>query len=836
MKNKLDKQFSQVVGILGPHQHKKAMVHLLEKYAHRARRDKNIYHRPFGMLLMRTIVDHKRPTKWVPKSELIGIKWNLLAEIRKVGDLDEYECLRPIEKMLVKNVRVAAPTVMELKLKRLAVADAEADLKLVTDTQEACNAMLVCKSIQHNKPAGCPICGGIVSTKGLHCISIHRTSKVETLLSWDIEMQNLAQEEMVARNVLESHVKALKVFTDKLFYHVTSAIQNWWCMFLARRKTAGVLKRMHKSKWYFGIRRLAMIKKRIDQEISDNRLDADGMRQTYPEFSLAISEYVAKIAAIKQAQIDDVARRFLVKLRNAVMRTRKKKFQREELKRMEEKKREALIKKQKGERELADMRLRLKALERRNLICVRPECDLRHFKSQARYDTHMSLHYMRDEEHKKDMAQKAEDELRRGDKERIYRRRLDEVKHALGIAGDGKGKASDDVQSKVDVDGITTIPDGMSLSTHSWADFSELGGGDMGSVGSNWENVSSPVRESSQLLLEEGSLLEEGLLGKEGEEEEEDREGESKGKSEVNTVKGEDGNGGPMQRAGLTSPARARTPASPKLRLSQWANLEKGRDKTVGGMDWSVMSPSSSQKRSAAADASTVITSSTADDGLGGDHDSLANGSMRSMTSLQKREHLREKQRVLEAKHGTIVFDALPPPADVPSPREVDWTPIPHFKQVSADLNAPLHHLELLSKHGDMEVPFRIPLDKPVVRFGSLGVLEAPLKPFGFCRKYLMVSKVHCVVYVPMASGDGPVTVVDNRSLWGTYVVNSDGAFKAPVKVGSGTPVYPGDLICIGVRPKGPQELSPEVAGQACCVYRVRSVALEKSSGTGEKI
>ena len=61
---------------------------------------------------------------------------------------------------------------------------------------------------------------------------------------------------------------------------------------------------------------------------------------------------------------------------------------------------------------------------------------------------------------------------------------------------------------------------------------------------------------------------------------------------------------------------------------------------------------------------------------------------------MQKREHLREKQRKLEREHGAIVFDVLPPRTHQQSPREVDWTPIPHFKQVSADLNAPLHHLE----------------------------------------------------------------------------------------------------------------------------------------------
>jgi hypothetical protein len=41
MKERLDKQFSRVEGIIGPHQHKKAMVHLLDKFSHRARHNNN---------------------------------------------------------------------------------------------------------------------------------------------------------------------------------------------------------------------------------------------------------------------------------------------------------------------------------------------------------------------------------------------------------------------------------------------------------------------------------------------------------------------------------------------------------------------------------------------------------------------------------------------------------------------------------------------------------------------------------------------------------------------------------------------------------------------------
>jgi hypothetical protein len=294
---------------------------------------------------------------------------------------------------------------------------------------------------------------------------------------------------------------------------------------------------------------------------------------------------------------------------------------------------------------------------------------------------------------------------------------------------------------------------------------------------------------------------------------------------------------GPLVKRGSSAPLAPRTPSAPKPRLGSWAQLENARDKTVAGIDWSViskpLSPGSrpgSVGRPRSPDQSTIVSTSTDGGGMFGDGDMDGGMSTRSMTSQQKREHHREKERQRERDHGAIVFDKLPPPAELTTPRQLDWTSMPHLSVASADLHSNMCHLELLSKHGDVDVPARVPLNKPVVRFGALAGLECTLKTFGFCRKYMMVSKIHCLIYVPMADcKDEPIRVCDNRSLWGTYVVNGKGAYKAPVKVGSGTALTAGDLICIGVRPKGPDELTPEIAGQACCVYRVRNLPEEEA-------
>jgi hypothetical protein len=171
-------------------------------------------------------------------------------------------------------------------------------------------------------------------------------------------MENLSREEQTQRSIYDTAVREVAEYEKSLFYVVVSAIQNWWCVYLARKRNAGKQKRLLHSQYYYGIRRLAKIKRRIDREISDNKLDADKLRRDFPDYNLEISEHMSKIAAIKAAQNTKVAKQFLLKLRNAVMKTRKKKFQREENARQEVKKREAFAKAEKGRRELAGRTVR----------------------------------------------------------------------------------------------------------------------------------------------------------------------------------------------------------------------------------------------------------------------------------------------------------------------------------------------------------------------------------------------------------------------------------------------------------------------------------------------
>ena len=166
------------------------------------------------------------------------------------------------------------------------------------------------------------------------------------------------------------------------------------------------------------------------------------------------------------------------------------------------------------------------------------------------------------------------------------------------------------------------------------------------------------------------------------------------------------------------------------------------------------------------------------------------------------------------------------------------WTSTPHLWTLSADLYGTLYHLELLSKHGDVIAPASVPLNKPMMRFGTMEGCECRIESTGAAKRNAMIAKVHCMIFTAgavdsSAEHTASVMVVDNSTLWGTYYVDTSGAYKVPTKFSVGASVRPGDLICIGVKPDGERELSPTDAGKACVVYRVRSVEIEHSGSNG---
>lgn len=196
-----------------------------------------------------------------------------------------------------------------------------------------------------------------------------------------------------------------------------------------------------------------------------------------------------------------------------------------------------------------------------------------------------------------------------------------------------------------------------------------------------------------------------------------------------------------------------------------------------------------------------------------------------------------------------------------------------HIGLVFDNIRVPMKHLELLSKHPDVECPYRIPLVAPLVRMGTLDSNEVVFTTKGAIKKEGRVAKQHVVIYVPLHTEykdqrksalnkdqsllsqsmnersirscgidrsasvreidiDNPVlcspaeTIVDNHTIWGTYLVSVAGVRKVPtITSGYTQTLFSGDLLCIGVRWRGPETLSAVEASSAVMVYRVRCSA-----------
>lgn len=156
------------------------------------------------------------------------------------------------------------------------------------------------------------------------------------------------------------------------------------------------------------------------------------------------------------------------------------------------------------------------------------------------------------------------------------------------------------------------------------------------------------------------------------------------------------------------------------------------------------------------------------------------------------------------------------------------WTTTPHIWSVDAFLHGYVYHLELLSKHGSVEVPVAFPLDKPTVRVGSFQYCELSFQCRGVVKREGMISTIHAIITVPVSITESfKVTILDNNSLWGTYVVSRHGARKVPSKLSAVVILEPGDLVCFGVVKDGPESLDVTDAGKAVVVYRVRCKDIE---------
>jgi hypothetical protein len=113
----------------------------------------------------------------------------------------------------------------------------------------------------------------------------------------------------------------------------------------------------------------------------------------------------------------------------------------------------------------------------------------------------------------------------------------------------------------------------------------------------------------------------------------------------------------------------------------------------------------------------------------------------------------------------------------------------------------------------------------------SLASQLSLLDPRDICH----IASIHAVISItqPHASSahtspsapspsDLSVTIVDNHTLWGTYVVSRNGVEKVTTVVTRGHSLHSGDLLCLGLVRNGPKLMSSVDANKALLVFRVR--------------
>ena len=132
-------------------------------------------------------------------------------------------------------------------------------------------------------------------------------------------------------------------------------------------------------------------------------------------------------------------------------------------------------------------------------------------------------------------------------------------------------------------------------------------------------------------------------------------------------------------------------------------------------------------------------------------------------------------------------------------------------------MNRVMFHLELVSKHGDVDGPYSFPLKDPLVRVGTMIGCELLVTLTGKARAEARLSKIHCIIQC------FDNTVLDNSSKYGTYVVDEGGVSKVSSVISHPLPLRIGNLLCFGVKEDGPSAISATEAGESALVYRICS-------------
>lgn len=394
-----------VEGILGPHRDKKEVMRELARKNAECQEAMGSSsfecRKPWGVQLVRVV---HPPTKSAAKVDLIVQWWAVMCELRRGKNVRELLHKPPNELKLLRirelgersKVPLNAQDLANLHGQRAWRAATLAELKVIRDTMSRHSRIPDCTSMLHLNVDGCPVCG-VVHVKAVQFVrSINRVSGVATLKTLEYEVQALAEDAAVVAERLHAAQERIDAVEAVMFKLGRDAIQAWWPCVLARRRGQRNAIILRRSVWYFRVRRLVKMKRLVDST-DNNKLDFDYLTQEFCDVREALEEYLEKVQARRLAIADRVAKVFLVQLRKAVATARRKAHVRAEMLEREKNDDLTALSQKKRALMLLAVRKRVLVLERRRLVCQRPNCEQRKFFSVERFETHMRLHKLEDE-------------------------------------------------------------------------------------------------------------------------------------------------------------------------------------------------------------------------------------------------------------------------------------------------------------------------------------------------------------------------------------------------------------------------------------------------------
>jgi hypothetical protein len=662
----------------------------------------------------------------------------------------------------------------ELKKKRANFKVVTAKLKLIHDTQRACDLINVCKSRQHTNPNGCSNCGvqyigGMLNGGTPYVQSCSRDTGLKTLVTLEFEVETLRREEEVQLEIVDQVEMDLRAYEEVVCGIVRVKIQAWWSIVLVWKRYKRKQARMKKSVALYQRRRLVTLKRDVDRMIKEPApLDMERYADAYCDVLPAMYEYTALQTRLKHERLQKWAKNFRRKLVVLVEEARERQYQ-EYLR---------LLALPKPPRPIVFKTI--EPCDNTNLVCYRLECKLRKFLTRERYDIHMNVHYKQDN---------------------VRYERYDQQKAAKKVRDAREGVV------------LHRIMDSKLRITHSDPEFGSTATGGSSTGGASDDEVSLGSQEGSAQPSMSQLTLSAALGG-----------------SQVDSL-----SGSLAAHPGASTDGSAGTQAQPVVRGTGYARRKELHS------DYSPRTTASSEEGGAlqlspvSASGLKHITTRDRFDittALRASSLTAADRSLRGAATGATKEALIDSEHSLrDSQDAEMNFET--------AQNVQDWAAMTHIYALHSMHNDCLYSLELVSKQGEVEVAQRIPLDRPVIRIGSHSTCECVVATTGAARRESKVAKVHCLLYCPThrgstARGDSnshdKLTLVDNSSVWGTYVVSAQGTRKAPVKVTAGMVLTSGLLLCIGVCKDGPAEISATQANQACVVYRVRCLEQEEHS------